>query len=80
MKFKCEFPELGKVWYAKPSLAVLGTVPSEDVLRRVWQEVLGKGIRATALCEATQQRRFTAVAFEAGPKTKRLLSKIPLTL
>jgi len=79
MKFKCEFPERGKLWYANTSLAVIGLVPTEESLRNIWQEVLGKGVRASALCDTTLQRRFMVVVFESSTKTKKLVSKF-LTL
>ncbi len=80
MKFKCEFPDRGKLWYASPkSRAIIGLVPTEDVLRSIWQEALSKNTRASALCDSTLQRRFTVVVFEASTKTKKLVSKL-LTL
>jgi hypothetical protein len=80
MKFKSEFPEIGRHWYAKQSRALIAVVPAEDTLRSIWQEVLGKNIRASAVCDSSLQRHFNAVVFEYSPKMRRLLSKLDFSI
>ena len=79
-QFVKEFPDLEGTWFDMSNHLALLSVQDEDGLFRLISKALSKGLRYAGFHEPDLGNSLTAVAFEPGGRSKRLLRKLPLAL
>ena len=79
-QFVKEFPDMEKEWFDMSNHLALLSVRGEDDLFRLISEALTKGLRYAGFHEPDLGNALTAVAFEPGGGSKRLLRRLPLAL
>lgn len=79
-QFTFEYPILGKEWYeSSNTLSLLSTV-DEKTLLRLYKDATELGLRVSMFREPDRENELTAIAIEPGPRTKRLVARLPLAL
>lgn len=78
MQFNCAFPEFGRQWWARPIHIEMRLVLTPYELNKLLESAKKKGVRAAGFVEPRLCNELTAVALDAVPAAKRLVTKLPV--
>lgn len=80
-QFSVVYPELTREWVVQSNYLVCLSAPDEGTLFELAAEAsLGRGIKRVLVHEPDYGDELTAIAFEPGEATQRLLASLPLAL
>lgn len=80
MHFMHEHYETVKHWMLQSDYIVILEVSNEDCLKKLLHKATELGIKTAVFREPDLDNKVTAVTFEPGRSSKRLLSNLPLAL
>lgn len=78
-QFSFEHTDIGKTWFTESNTLALLTVANEIELLGLLDRAKAAHIRYATFKEPDFNDSLTAIALEPGPRTKKLVSGLPLT-
>lgn len=77
-QFEKEHFDVQNEWYSKSNHLVLLSCENEESLKKLLLKSNIKGIKCSAFTEPDMDNQLTAIAFEPGENTCKLVSSLPL--
>jgi len=78
--FAVEFPTLNREWQEQSNYLGFLSVKNEGVLKNLAAKAMRQGLAVAVFCEPDVHWKVTAIAIEAGSKSRKLCKKLPLAL
>lgn len=78
--FAVEFSALNKAWQEQSNYLGFLSVKNEGVLKNLAAKAMRRGLAVAVFCEPDTLWHVTAIAIEAGSKSRKLCEKLPLAL
>lgn len=79
-QFAHDFPGLNKAWQEQSNYLGFLSVKNEGVLKNLAAKAMRQGLAVAVFCEPDVFWQVTAIAIEAGSKSRKLCKKLPLAL
>lgn len=79
-QFAYEQPDIGRSWFVESNTLALLTVANESELIALIQRAEDMRVRFAIFKEPDYHNALTALALEPGPRTRKLVAGLPLTL
>ena len=79
-QFAIEFPTLNREWQEQSNYLGFLSVKDEGALKNLAAKAMRLGLAVSVFCEPDTFWHATAIAIEAGTKSRRLCNRLPLAL
>lgn len=77
MQFICEHVEIGRTWFEQSNTLSFLAARDEVHLKRLLQDARELGIRCSFFQEPDLKMSMTSIALEPGPRTRKLVARLP---
>jgi hypothetical protein len=77
MQFICEHVGIGRTWFEQSNTLSFLEARDEAHLKRLLQDAKELGIRCSSFQEPDLKMSMTSIALEPGPRSKKLVARLP---